>query len=350
MLKNYFILLLAIAFSACNRHTTSIRALKPATITVPDHIQAIGTIDRSMPESGFKNILEGVFTGEEIGQDKRGRKAAIAGFSKVLSQTPRFTIREIKAELTGSKDGSVMTKPMSWAEIDQLCKTYQVDAIAALELFDSDQYFSSSTRSESYKDNDGKEQSRTRYYTDRKMEVRTGFRLYDNVNRVVIDEFVTEANKSDSGDGLTETDARNNLRNVFDQVKEVGNTSGGIYAHRIAPLYVSIKRKFAKKVPTNKDAHQKALDAVKAKDWNKAAEIWNTMATSSSNVETKAAAAYNMAIICEVQGKLDLALEWANKACHSYNYKKAASYIQQLKQRKADSQKLEIQMKSRSNT
>lgn len=350
MYRYFYTVILGIMLASCSSHTTAIRALKPATITIPDHIQSIGTIDRSMPEKGFSGILEGALTGEQIGQDKRGRQAAIEGFAKTLTQTPRFSIRPIATELTGSKDGSTMSRPLSWTEIDKLCKMYQVDAIAALELFDSDQFFSKSSKNESYKDKEGKEHSRLRYYIDRKMEVRTGFRVYDNVNKVIIEEFVTSGQNSDSGNGLTETDAQNNLRNVYDQVREVGTTSGRIYAQRIAPLYETIHRSFIKKVPTNKDAHEKALNAAKAKDWTKAAEIWNTMASQSTDVKTKGIAAYNMAIVCEAQGKIDLAIDWAKKSYYEHGYKKASRYMVQLKDRKYDLERLEIQMKSRNNT
>ncbi|HNE49334.1 MAG TPA: hypothetical protein PK806_09125, partial [Saprospiraceae bacterium] len=100
MYRYFYTVVLGILLGSCSSHTTAIRALKPATITLPDHIQSIGTIDRSMPEKGFSGILEGALTGEQIGQDKRGRQAAIEGFAKTLTQTPRFSIRPIATELT----------------------------------------------------------------------------------------------------------------------------------------------------------------------------------------------------------------------------------------------------------
>lgn len=349
-MKRSFGILLAIALFASCSPSTSMKVLKPAAIYIPDHIQTIGTLDRSKPESGFKNFLEGFLTGEEIGQDKRGRRAAIKGFSTVLEKTPRFTVRPIETELTGSKDGASMSSPLPWSEVEQLCKTYQVDAIATLEMFDSDQFVNKSSRNEKYKDKNNKEQSRSRYYVERKLEVRTGFRIYDNVNKVVLDEFVTSGLKSDEGNGLSPTEATNNLRNIFDQVQEVGNTAGSLYAKRIAPLYETITRTFQRKVPTNKDAHKKALEAAKLQDWQKAAEIWNNMATTSTNIKTKAKAAYNMAIVCEAQGKLQLAADWAEKSYKNFGLKAGRSYLDQIKRRIEENKQVEIQMKSRTKT
>ncbi len=349
MPKLYIFLFAALVFMSCSP-TTSIKVLKPAAIYIPDHIQVIGTLDRSMPESGFKNIMEGIFSGEEIGQDKRGRRAAIQGFSKVLSQTPRFTIKPVQTELTGSKDGASMTAPLDWSEVDKLCKSYQLDALATLEMFDSDQIFRRTTNNEKYKDKNNKELTRTRYNIERRMEIRTGFRIYDNINKVVIDEHVTSAFDEDSGNGLSDSEASNSLRNVYDQVQEAGVQSGGIYARRIAPLYETLSRSFKRKVPTNKDAHEKALVAVKKKDWKQASEIWHTMATTSSNTKTKANACYNLAIVYEAQGELQLAAEWAEKSFASYGLKAGKTYLEIIKQRIEDNERLKVQMRSRNKT
>jgi hypothetical protein len=341
--------LISLALLTSCSQTTTLQVLKPAIITIPDHIQTIGTIDRSVPENGFKNVLEGLLTGEEIGQDKRGRRAAIKGFSQILSSTPRFNIKPIEAELTGSKSGATVAPPLSWDEIDKLCKSYQVDAIAALEMFDSDQTYSNRTSQETYKDQNKKDRTRTRFYTSRNLEVRTSFRIYDNINKIIIDEYVTEAHNQNEGNGLTSQEAKNNLTNIYTQVQNAGINAGEIYARRIAPLYLNITRQFIRKVPTNKDAQKKALAAVKRTDWSKSAEIWNTMATTSSDIKTKSRACYNLAIVCEAQGYLELALEWANKA-ETMGLKKARNYSDLLRTRIEDQKRLEVQMKSKNKT
>ncbi|HMG16663.1 MAG TPA: hypothetical protein VK590_14495, partial [Saprospiraceae bacterium] len=111
-LKLYCLLIITAIFCSCAPSTT-LRILKPADIMVSDQVQSIGTIDRSMPANGWHNFFEGLITGENIGQDKRGRKEAIAGFTNVLDKTPRFNIKAILTELTGSKTGASMAEPLS---------------------------------------------------------------------------------------------------------------------------------------------------------------------------------------------------------------------------------------------
>ena len=48
-------------------------------------------------------------------------------------------------------------------------------------------------------------------------------------------------------------------------------------------------------------------------NWRGAAHIWNPL-TKSENKKISAAACHNMALVCEVEGKLDLSVEWLEKA------------------------------------
>ncbi len=54
-----------------------------------------------------------------------------------------------------------------------------------------------------------------------------------------------------------------------------------------------------------------------------------------------------MALACEVQGKLDLAIEWANKSYVEFGNKKGNYYSSLLRDRKADEARLDEQMKGK---
>ena len=51
-----------------------------------------------------------------------------------------------------------------------------------------------------------------------------------------------------------------------------------------------------------------------------------------------------MAIASEVNGNLEVALEWAQTAWSKYGNKKARNYIQVIQQRQNDARKVEYQM------
>ena len=109
--------------SACTR-STSLTVLQPAQFKVPDHIAKIAVIDRSKPSNGWLNVLEGLFTGEAIGQDRRSREEAVRGLTDALQRTPRFKVISTNVEMTGSKAGVNLPTPLPWAEIEKICGEY----------------------------------------------------------------------------------------------------------------------------------------------------------------------------------------------------------------------------------
>jgi hypothetical protein len=85
------------------------------------------------------NHLEGAVTGESINGDREGRRRAVEGLIESLTRTPRFTVKSTGIELLGSRSGGSMPLPLDWRQIDDICRQYNVDAVAAIESFDSDQ-------------------------------------------------------------------------------------------------------------------------------------------------------------------------------------------------------------------
>ena len=83
--------------------------------------------------------------------------------------------------------------------------------------------------------------------------------------------------------------------------------------------------------------------AYRITDWDEAAELWKKE-TSSSDPKLAGMASFNMAIVSEIKGELDIAIEWAKKSYENYGNKKALKYLNILKNRKAGDNALEKQL------
>ncbi len=153
---------------AC-KPATSFQVIKPAAITLPDHIQVIATIDRSKPRSGFIKALEGAASGELIGQTKEGRERALEALSLSLTRTPRFQVVHTGLEYTGSESATTFTTPLPWDEIELIARRYNADAVLAIELFDTDNRWQITPRVRKVKV-DGVEKDETVF--DGKLDVR----------------------------------------------------------------------------------------------------------------------------------------------------------------------------------
>ena len=70
-------------------------------------------------------------------------------------------------------------------------------------------------------------------------------------------------------------------------------------------------------------------------EWEDAMEIWNHFADDPKK-KVAGRACYNMAVGCEVLGKIDLAKTWAKKSYSVFGNKKAVDYLWRLDHRPHD--------------
>jgi len=347
MFKNHLlqtIFFLALGLGACTRSTT-LRVLQPAQMTLPEHITTVAIVDRSKPSNGWSNFLEGILTGEEIGQDRRSRQTAVDGLTNALTRTPRFQVKSTGIEMTGSKAGARMPPALEWSEVDKICRDYGTNAVVTIESFDSDNARSARPVAETKKDKTGKKYTVTTYQSQQRTGVRIGWRLYDPKSKIILDEYVTDDYLERNGSGATERAALNNLPAQLDVTRDVAYNVGLEYGARIAPIYVQVSRAYYHKAKGYKTQMKQAARYLESRDIEKATATYKRIIDhAGDNRKAAGRAAYNMAVASELTGNLDLALEWAQKAWTHYGNKKAKTYINVLKARKNDARKVDAQM------
>jgi len=342
LLPLFFLLFL---LGSCMQSTT-LRVLQPAQLTVPEHINTIALVDRSKPSNGWLNALEGLFTGEAIGQDRRSRQEAVNGLTNALTRTPRFQVKNTGIEMSGSKAGASMPYPLEWSEIEKICKDYDTDAVVTIESFDSDNSTSTTKSLNKRKDKNGKEYTETTFNSRQRTSVRIGWRTYDPSRKVIFDEYVTDDYLERTGSGTTERRALDNLPSQVSVTRDVAFNVGIEYGARIAPLYVNINRAYYAKAKGYKTLMKQAARHFESRNMEQATNMWKRVMAQAGTKNKKAAgrAAYNMAVASEVNGNLDIALEWAQRAWTEYGNKKARDYVNVIKQRQNDVRKVASQM------
>ena len=342
----FFLLLLGMSLSSCMQNT-ALQVLQPAEMRMPDHINTIVTIDRSKPASGFLNVLEGLFTGESIGQDRRGRLRALDGLTHSLTRTPRFQVRPSDIEMDGTNTANRMAPPLPWAEIESICRQYDADAVVAIERFDSDAIVATRSFEEKYKDKEGVQRTRTRWEAAATLNVTIGWRLYDPQKQVIEDEFSVHLDENYSARGDSERQARSNLPDPVARSFDLSYRVGQKYGMRIAPVWISVSRPFF----TNgkgiyKDQMKEAARLADSGNWDAAARIWTEVA-AQADVKTAGRAFHNLAVASERLGQLEKALELAEKAWLEYGNKTSRNYMGVLDQRILDERKARSQIPSR---
>ena len=298
-------------------------------------------VNRSLPSDKTKAIdaIDKVFSLEGANLDKEGAQASITGLSEELTKNNRFS--EIKllntTNLTTNTPGS-FPYSLSWNEVETLCKENNADALFALELFDTDSKISYSASQTSIKTPLGNVPA-LEHKANMLTVVKTGWRIYDPASKTILDEYAIASDLTYSGRGINPVVAAAALIDRKNAVKEVGNKTGQSYAYRIIPYWIRVSRDYYVKATDNfRTARRKAQTG----NWDGAAELWQ-QETQNPNKKVAGRACYNMAIINEINGDLEKAIEWAQKAYENYNNPLALRYVRILERRKVNNELLEHQ-------
>lgn len=330
---------IAIMASSCMT-TTHVQVLAPADLSLPDSIQKFVIANRSLPGEGnnLGNIVEGLFSGEGIGSDKRASGEALIGLSSGLVQSPRYDVTQSAETLTGTGTDQ-MPEPLPWIQVQEICEENHADALILLEVFDTDskRRFDTEIKTRTL---DGEKIEYTEHVANLDMRVTTGWRIYYPSQKMILDNFTmdeagTYTNRADNLDA-----ARNGLPSKEVAARGTGRAAGEIYASRIAPTWFDVRRSYySSGGPDMKMARIRA----QTNDWAGAAQIWQQLAQNSAKMKIRKRAAYNMALASEINGNIDEAIMWAKKA-RDMGEKNSRRYLLILEQRKIDEQRLQDQM------
>lgn len=326
----------------------SLQVLKPADVTLNENIKTIAIADRSKPKSNVANVLEGVLSGEGLGQDKSGIQNALSGLNDILGRSPRFQGKMTDIYLQGSGAGNSFPEPLVWEEVTRICNFYDADALVLLETYDSDIRIVPSVKLVDKKDNEGRTYKQKEFWAEQRVRVQVGFRVYDAERKTVSDQYHFTEEMSWTGKGLTEAEALSRLINKRAAVDRVSFAAGNKYGYRISPMWVNVHRSYYKKDRASA-LIKEAARRVHVGDWEGAEKNWKSILESNTRRKTAGRAAYNLALAAEVRGDLNEAKSWAMEAYTKYGNKNARDYERIIQRRIYDLQRLEQQMEPVNN-
>lgn len=333
--------LVILVLTSCSTASHQMQILKPAAIMIPTEIKQVGIINRSLPEKGqgFNNFLEGLVTGESIAADREGSQECLRGLAAGLNEGPRFNavvVEGVELRGTGTRE---WPENLRWEEVDEICQRFKVDALIALETFDSDLDLRKSS-ADVEKVIDKKKVVVKEYNADLRMNVRSGWTIYQPTGQNLVDQnaFTDEMRWNETGDSPSQALGR--LPSKRNAINKSAYYSGRQYAVRISPTWVTETRSYFKKA---NDEFKVAGKFVKRDKWSDAIHIWKKY-TVSTDPKVAGRACFNMALASEVEGNLPIALEWANRAWEQHGLKRSRTYSQLLELRIRQQQKLDRQM------
>ena len=340
-LKYLIYLFLANVFMSCGTASVMVNVQRPADISVPQSVQKVIIANRSIAGEGNKvdNILEGLFSGEGIGADKKGSQYCMMGLTNMLQNSERYILKN-SGEIVLNGTGTSKFPPiLDWTEVKSLCNSYGADALIVLSTFDSDNIIIEAKSNIVTRTIKGAKVKEVRYPVTMILEIESGWRIYDLTTQKIVDVNTFTEVKEFSRWGSSYDDARSKLPSKRSALKDAGVFSGERYAYRITPKWIRVNRTY---FIGNGDQFKIAKKYVERGDWDNAIEIWKPI---TKNMDDKVArrAYFNLALAAEIKGSYTTAIEYAQKAEYM-GEKIATTYIRTLKQRIIDEEKLEQQL------
>ncbi|MFH2143420.1 MAG: DUF6340 family protein [Bacteroidota bacterium] len=342
-LKLFGILIVAVIISSCAKNILTMSVTEPAPVTIPSAIKKIGIINRSMPSSENEKIdkLDKILTIEGKNLDKDGSSIAIQGLFNELGKNERFTEIKILDSLLVNNPGlGIFPAPLSWETTQKICQDNGVDAIFCLSFYDTDAKIDYRAENIEIAGPLGTKIPAIEHHATISTLIKTGWRIYDPNNKILLDEFVAYENVVSSGKGINPLKAAEAIIGRKEAVIQASNGIGYNYALRIIPYRIRVSREYYVRGTENfKIAKRRAQTG----NWDGAAELWYK---EVPNPKRKIAgrACYNAAIINEINGDLDKAVEWASKSYTDYKNKPALDYLNILNNRIYRNNQLKKQM------
>ena len=331
-----------ILITSCKTNELFLNVVEPAPVTLSPSIKKVGVINRSMPtdETRILDVIDKALSLEGVNLDKDGAEQSIKGLSDELMNNQRFdevkTLSDI--DFRTPKLG-LFPVPLSWEIVNKVCKETGTDALFSLEMYDTDTRISYSNRKVGIKGPLGVIIPGIEHQADMETIVKTGWRIYDPANQVIADEFNNIESIVYTGKGINPIVAVAGLIGRKQAIQEVSNKGGHGYAMRLLPFELRVMRDYFVKGTYNfKIAKRRAQNG----NWNEAAELWQKE-TSNQKRKVAGRAYFNMAIINEINGKLDDALAWAMKSYEDYNINLAREYVRILKNRMVKTNVINLQ-------
>src|SRR5664280_23823 len=319
------ILLTAAALTGCKTNQLYLSVVEPAPVTISPEIKKVGVINRATAtdETKILDILDKALTLEGVNLDKDGAEQAMTGLSSELMNNNRFAeVKQLSDIDFRTPKIGLFPEPLTWEIVDKICKETGTDALFALESYDTDTRLNYSTRNVNVKTSLGLTIPGLEHRIDMETIVKTGWRIYDPGSRVIADEYTDLQSIVFNSHGINPIAAAQALIGRKAAVQEVSNKSGQNYALRIVPYTLRVQRDYFVRGTNNfKIAKRKA----QLGKWDDAGLLWEKE-TTNPKMKIAGRACYNMAIISEIDGNVDTALQWAQKSFEDYNIKLAREY------------------------
>lgn len=321
-----------LTYSCSSTNSLTISVTEPPLVSIPENINTVGIVTRNSTPEDVKvaDDIDKFLSLEGDNLDDDAASTTAVGLFDELKNSNFFSDVKLLDSVNVDSPGlGILPSALSWQNVESICNDNGVDAIFVLSFFDTDASVDYAAVPVEINAPMGLKIPAIEHHATISTMIKTGFRIYDPINKMIPDEYLVNKNVVVSGSGINPVKAAEAISGRKEAVLEASNAIGHNYVMRIYPNRLRVSRKYYVKGTNNfKIAKRRAQTG----DWDGAAELWHKEIANSKR-KIAGRASYNMAIINEINGDLDAAIDWASTAYVDYKNKHALEYINILKYR-----------------
>ncbi len=323
-----------------------IHTMEPSPVHISQKIRRIGIVNRSELQKAEedKTGLNRMVAAEEQWLLKQGRNAALTGLFNELLKDNRFeTIKILDSVPQENLRFEMGNDSISWTSIENICNTYDVDAIFSMAFFDTETTVSLKKTSMMQPNLMRVKVKVPAQELTLETLIANGWKIYHPKSKEIIDEIVFNDQIISKGKGTNPMEAYKAMEGRKDTLMEQSKITGSNYGQRLLPFKNSVERSYYVRGTIN---FEQASELVESGDWQGATQLWEKE-LNNSNSKIAGRACYNLAVMNEIKGDLTSAMDWATKSFKDHNNKEAMEYLDTLKYRSFQNQILEQQVSTR---
>jgi len=324
-----FILFAVLVASGCSRYAYVRLNYPLAPVAyLPEDVHSIAVVNRSLPgeDQEDNKIMEAIITGEIAGSDRLASDDCIKGVYDAvmdLGNAELIIPATLRMAGTGTRE---LPDLLDWEKVAEICDQEGADALLVLETFDSNTDLLVSAARDQVASIITTGAPTPAIPGQVKVHVVSYWRLYDPDTRRIIDQYQHNSYMTfDTRGGMLPPHA----------LPEAAYASGRAYMERYLPGYYQVRRELYQRTSGSaKYQFRAGYRCSEVANWEDAANIWEEL-TKHPKRKTAGRACLNMAVVNEVYGRSDVALDWAKQSYEFYNDKLGREYSKILLERKS---------------
>lgn len=334
-------LLCALLLGCSSTNNLTMSVTEPAPVYMPNHIKRVGILNRSeSTKNKTLDALDKILSAEGMNLDAEGAQNVMLGIKDEFEKNQTFeAIVIIESNKVENPGLGVFPSALPWSTVNDICQENQLDALIVLSFYDTDAAVNYKAQTVTKANALGIKIPLIEHTASVRTNIMAGFRVYDNLNKTILDEIVNNDWSTTVGRGINPVKAAEAITGRKEAVLQISNGIGHRYALRAYPFKIRVSREYYVKGTNNFEI---AMRSAQTGNWDGAAELWE-IETRNPKGKIAGRACYNMAIINEINGDLNAAIDWASKAYTDYKDKNALRYIRILENRMAKNQMLAYQ-------